>query len=185
MNGDLATLLPANNEKRGQDIPVDVLNPCFALTRDLAARLNGRANASDARVAGVGVGALGSQIVMNLARSGFGRWTLIDADRLMPHNVARHALDGRFVGMNKAEAVAYSAGTATFEDSGFQGLDADLLGWKSEEAEEALSSADVIVDHDGVRRRTTTPCQGDGFSSPAYLCILKSIWNGLGCLGRG
>ena len=146
MNGDLATLLPANNEKRGQDIPVDVLNPCFALTRDLAARLNGRANASDARVAGVGVGALGSQIVMNLARSGFGRWTLIDADRLMPHNVARHALDGRFVGMNKAEAVAYSAGTATFEDSGFQGLDADLLGWKSEEAEEALSSADVIID---------------------------------------
>ena len=66
----------------------------------------------------------------------------------MPHNVARHALDGRFVGVNKAEAVAFSAGTATFENDGFQWLDADFLltGWKSDEAKEALSSAEVIVD---------------------------------------
>ncbi len=148
MNGNLATLLQVNTNKRGQDIPVEVLNPCFDLTRDVAARLNGRPNASDARIVGVGVGALGSQIVTNIAKSGFGRWTLIDPDRLMPHNLARHALDGRFVGVNKAEVVAYLANTTTFEEDAFQGLDVDLLltGSKSEEAKRALSSADAIID---------------------------------------
>ena len=148
MNGNLARLLRVNTNKRGQDIPVEALNPCFELTRDVAARLNGRPNASDVRIVGVGVGALGSQIVMNLARSGCGRWTLIDPDRLMPHNVARHALDGRFVGASKAEALAYLANTTTFEEDVFQGLDVDLLltGSKSGEAKKALSSADAIID---------------------------------------
>ena len=145
MNSVLATVLQVDDNKQGQDIPVEVLNPCSELTRDVAAKLNGRANASDKKI--VGVGALGSQIVMNLARSGFGRWTLIDPDGLMPHNVARHTLGGNFVGCNKAKAVAYSASTVTFEDDTFKGLDADLLlTGRSEEAKNALSSADVIVD---------------------------------------
>ena len=147
MNGVLATVLQVDDDKQGQDIPVEVLNPCFELTRDVVARLNGRANASNKKIVGAGVGALGSQIVMNLARSGFGRWTLIDPDGLMPHNVARHTLDGNFVGLNKAKAVAYSASTVTFEDDTFKGLDADLLlTGKSEEAKNVLSSADAIID---------------------------------------
>jgi len=148
MDGNLATLLDAEAEKRGQDIPVEVLNPCFELTRDAAARLNGRATASDAKIVGVGVGALGSQIVMNLARAGFGRWTLLDPDRLMPHNLARHALGGNFVGWNKAETVAYSAGTTTFEKNVFEGLDADVLrpGGRAEQIKTSLASADAIID---------------------------------------
>src|SRR5262249_55330269 len=85
MNGNLAALLNVDDSKSGGDIPVKVFNPCVQLTRNTAARLNGRPNAVDARYVGVGVGALGSQIVMNLARAGFGRWVLIDSDRLMPH----------------------------------------------------------------------------------------------------
>ena len=148
MNGELAALLHAEAEKRGQDIPVEVLNPCFELTRDAAARLNGRSRASEAKIVGVGLGALGSQVVMNLARAGFGHCTLVDPDRLMPHNLARHALDGSFVGWNKAETVAYSASTTTFEEDVFEGIDADLLrpGTKSEEIQAALSSADAIAD---------------------------------------
>jgi proteasome lid subunit RPN8/RPN11 len=85
---------------------------------------------------------------MNLARSGFGRWTLIDPDILMPHNLARHALDGRFVGFNKAETVAYAASSTSFEEDVFKGLDGDLLrpGAQSEAIQAALSSADVIAD---------------------------------------
>ena len=148
IGGDLAALISVNDEKRGQNVSVAVLNPCFALTRDNAAQLNGRPKAKEMRIVGVGVGALGSQVVMNMARAGFGRWTLVDADRLMPHNVARHALDGRFVGWKKAETIAYSANTMTDEDDVFVGLDADLLrlGAKSSETKEALSSADAIVD---------------------------------------
>ena len=51
------------------------------------------------------------------------------------------------MGLNKAKAVAYSASTVTFEDDTFKGLDADLLlTGKSEEAKNALSSADAIID---------------------------------------
>ena len=54
----------------------------------------------------VGVGALGSQIVMNLVKGGFGNWTVIDEDELMPHNLARHALPSWNVGAPKAVAIA-------------------------------------------------------------------------------
>ena len=148
IDGNLATLLEVDDEKRGQGIAVDVLNPCFELTRDLAARLNERPMAIDARIVGVGLGALGSQVVINLARAGFGRWTVIDPDRLMPHNLARHALSGDFVGLSKAEAVAYAAGTITFGDGVFVGMDADLLASREKlgEIESALSAADAILD---------------------------------------
>jgi hypothetical protein len=39
-----------------------------------------------------GAGALGSQLMNNLSRAGFGRWTIVDKDKLLPHNLARHAL---------------------------------------------------------------------------------------------
>jgi integrative and conjugative element protein (TIGR02256 family) len=146
MNGSLATLIEVDREKRGQDVPVLVLNPCFELTRADLSRLNGRPEGrNDVKVAGIGVGALGSQVVTNLSRSGFGRWTLIDPDRLMPHNLARHALDGRLVGWNKAVAVACVVGTFSCEDGALVGSDADvLLG--PDEVRAALSSSDVILD---------------------------------------
>lgn len=55
----------------------------------------------------IGAGALGSQIALTAARSGVGTWTIADPDHLLPHNLARHALSRREVGMLKAEAIAY------------------------------------------------------------------------------
>ena len=46
----------------------------------------------------MGAGALGSQVIITLARSGFGNWTIVDEDDLLPHNLARHALNGFYVG---------------------------------------------------------------------------------------
>ena len=144
----LGAIVAVDEEKRGQNIEVEVLNPCSAITRKDSARLNGRPDANEIRIACVGVGALGSQVVVNMARAAFGRWTLIDDDRLMSHNVARHALDGRLVGLKKAEATAYVASTTTCEEGVFVGLNDDILrpGAKSEEIQEALSSADAIID---------------------------------------
>ena len=145
VDGSLGTLMEIDQMKQGQDVPVVVLNPSYELARDRAAQLNGMVGASDTRCVGVGVGALGSQVVMNFARAGFGRWTLIDHDRLMPHNLARHALGGGFVGFNKAEAVAFSAGTTTWEGDVFVGLDSELQA-NGETIKEVLSDADVVVD---------------------------------------
>ena len=53
-----------------------------------------------------GAGALGSQVAMTAARMGFGVWTVIDPDHLLPHNMARHALSPAYVGFAKADALA-------------------------------------------------------------------------------
>ncbi len=146
MDGHLGMLTPVDREQRGEDVPVLLLNPCFDLTRASLSRLNGRSEGrNDLKVMGVGVGALGSQVVVNLSRAGFGRWTLIDPDRLMPHNLARHALDGDFVGLNKALAVARVADSISCEDRAVVGLDADFLR-APDEVREALSSSDAILD---------------------------------------
>jgi hypothetical protein len=54
----------------------------------------------------LGAGAVGGQILDTLLRSGFGTWTVVDLDRLLPHNLARHRLTGCFVGQRKAVAIS-------------------------------------------------------------------------------
>jgi hypothetical protein len=53
----------------------------------------------------IGTGAIGSQTILNLVKSGFGSWTFIDDDELLPHNLARHALPPVFVGWPKVKAM--------------------------------------------------------------------------------
>jgi len=105
-DNQVGLLLSPDTSKRGEDVSLDVLNVSFELTRLMAASLNGNSTIDDIRIVAIGAGALGSQTVMNLARSGFGTWTIVDHDRLMPHNVVRHVLTGHFVGWKKSEAVA-------------------------------------------------------------------------------
>src|ERR1019366_5279127 len=54
----------------------------------------------------VGCGSLGSKIAVSLARSGVGKFLLIDDDIFMPDNLVRHDLDWREVGTHKADSVA-------------------------------------------------------------------------------
>lgn len=53
----------------------------------------------------VGCGALGSKIVIHLARSGTTNFVLCDPDKLSPHNLVRHALFSNSEGINKAIAL--------------------------------------------------------------------------------
>jgi molybdopterin/thiamine biosynthesis adenylyltransferase/ubiquitin-protein ligase len=57
-------------------------------------------------VAIVGAGSVGSKIATSLARSGVGRFLLIDDDVLMPGNLVRHDLDWRTVGAHKLDGLA-------------------------------------------------------------------------------
>lgn len=54
----------------------------------------------------IGVGALGSQVLNLLCRTGFGKWIVIDDDKLYPHNLARHELNRACIGFNKALSIA-------------------------------------------------------------------------------
>jgi len=147
-DGQVGLLLQPETTKRGEDVGVDVLNVSWELTRATAASMNGDESPVDLRVAVVGAGALGSQTILHLARSGFGQWTVIDHDCLMPHNLSRHALDGRFVGCNKAMALALVANSIVDNDNLFAALPLDVLAAHSgsEELLGPLQQADTILD---------------------------------------
>ena len=90
----------------GEAITLLPLNPRVGFSRSLAAEVNGESRSDSLQVIAVGVGALGSQAVSNLARGGFGQWTLVDNDLLLPHNLGRHALGGQYLGVPKAFGLA-------------------------------------------------------------------------------
>ena len=104
-----ASLLRTDQNKKGDEIQVYMLNPVSSFSRECAARLNGLSSRNNSKIAAVGLGALGSQVFMNLIRAGHGEWTLIDDDLLLPHNLARHALDGFSIGYSKACSLAIRA----------------------------------------------------------------------------
>jgi len=58
------------------------------------------------KVSVVGCGALGAAVARLLAQAGVGTFLLIDGDILASHNTARHVLGQRFLGKNKASAMA-------------------------------------------------------------------------------
>ncbi len=58
------------------------------------------------KVGVIGLGSGGSFVALSLAMSGVGKFVLVDNDELEAGNVVRHAADHRYVGWNKAKAVA-------------------------------------------------------------------------------
>lgn len=146
-DGAIGYILGCDAGKTGDDLRLDLLNPVLRLTRQSAASLN-RSRLETPPIAAVGVGALGSQVVVNLARSGYGTWTLIDDDRLLPHNLARHALFGDFVGYPKGETVALAANSITDGEPAFTTVIADVVspGDKATAVKTALDEAALILD---------------------------------------
>lgn len=94
-------------EKIVNNISIDMLSHNQPLTQKLASHISGWDIALDsARHVVFGCGAIGSKIIMHLARSGQTNLTLIDPDYISPHNLVRHTLFGEDEGHNKAEALA-------------------------------------------------------------------------------
>ncbi len=141
-------LLAFDESRNGKDISVSVLNVCHAFTRRMAARLNGLEGEVNLKIVAVGAGAIGSQVAMNLARAGWGKWTIIDEDDLLPHNLARHALDGPLVGHAKAKALAFSMNCLFMDPGVASGISADVLrpGTNAETVRSAIEGAEVLLD---------------------------------------
>lgn len=60
---------------------------------------------SNIRVGIVGCGSVGSKVAVSLARSGLGRFDLVDGDILLAGNLERHDADWRDVGFHKVDGV--------------------------------------------------------------------------------
>ena len=117
--------------------------------RDLASRLAG-ANAPDTRrVVLVGAGAMGSHLADCLVRDGRFRWTVVDDDRLLPHNLARHIARSDQTCRHKARILADHLNAVLVGDSDVGRPVAANLFSASESAttiEGALGAADLIID---------------------------------------
>jgi proteasome lid subunit RPN8/RPN11 len=126
---------------------VDILNPIFSLSRSGAAVLNGT-EPNTMKLAAIGLGALGSQVVNNLVRAGFGMWTGVDPDVVLPHNAARHELGQREVGWLKVHGMQMHLNAVLDEATMPIVLEANVLhpGAKERELFDALSNTDAILD---------------------------------------
>ena len=137
--------------EKGDDVSIHMLNPVFSLSREDAARLNGLSSRYERKIAAVGLGALGSQIFMNLIRAGYGEWTLIDKDFLLPHNLARHILPGVSIGGAKSHWMREFANSIIDGAPIANSIVADVLN-SSESREtlqkikEAFINAEIILD---------------------------------------
>ena len=140
--------IPIDETKSGEDLSLVLLTPIQSFSRSMAAKLNGSHLFKDLKISLIGLGALGSQVFMNLVRSGIGQWFIIDNDVLLPHNLARHYLFPEAVGHPKVDVLAYIANS--FYDSELPtatAIKCDVL--KSEQNKtvmDALSESDVIID---------------------------------------
>lgn len=147
-----------------RDVPVELVEVVPPLTVELARRYSGVSNAGPTGVL-AGLGALGSAMSNIWARQGWGRWTYIDPDLLMPHNLARHAGYEAFVGWPKVDAVRQLNRLLYPSVDPGPGIRASANAFDNAQVKTAVESGQLIVDatttfevprdlsaHDGVGR---------------------------------
>ncbi len=146
--GSPGLLIGGDAARTGADEAIKMLFPFFTVSRGDLAVFNGRDGVSETRITAVGAGSLGSQVILNAARAGFGRWTTIDEDLLLPHNLARHGLFNDAVGFAKALTIPHFANALSDDAPVHSGIEADILDLvtNTTEVTQSLNQADVIVD---------------------------------------
>ena len=83
----------------------------YEFDRKLATKLAGRKTEDNRKVVMVGAGAIGSHVADCLVREGRFRWTIIDCDHLLPHNLARHIASSTDIPKDKASFLADNLST--------------------------------------------------------------------------
>ena len=147
--GPLGRLLePQFDEATARDVAVEALRAVGAIDR-AAAKLHSGLDpgSADPVVVLVGAGALGSQLHNHLSRMGWGRWTLIDEDTVLPHNVVRHRLGEQAVGFPKAIALHCASAIETPHNPVERVFAEDFLSiGENKEMLAACRDADLILD---------------------------------------
>ena len=132
----------------------------------------------------VGVGAIGSHILNNCLRSGYGKWTIIDHDYFWPHNIARHVLTRNDIGYSKVTSLEKVASHIQY-DSDLVAIASDVFG-KDNSVIVAFGQSDIILDASAsiaVERHLALDVQSDArriscFLNPkgtATIMLLESV----------
>jgi hypothetical protein len=146
-DGKVGAFIAPIETLKGADVALDIVRPHFSFSRSAAARASG-VEPVNAKMVAVGVGAIGSQIVLNLVRSGFGRWTVVDNDELLPHNLARHALLPDGIGWPKSVVLAATISSFFEGEPPAVAIPANILRPReaSEKLDAAWAESELILD---------------------------------------
>ena len=121
----------------------------YAYDRQLATQLSGREDIDPRKVVLVGAGTIGSHLADCLSREGRFEWTVIDHDRLLPHNLARHI--GR-ISDTTAEKATLVANAVSNQLKSVKPIaqhiiaDVNTKGKERGRIKEALNKAALIID---------------------------------------
>ncbi len=145
--GRWASLIGEAPQGSLNQIPLEMGDVRSGFSRNAAADASGQ-TPDTTKFIQIGAGALGSQLAMTLAQEGFGRWTLVDDDRLMPHNLARHALPFFCVGRYKASALSFQLCRLLDDPAFARPIVCDVLfpEDQQEKLDSAFEEADVVLD---------------------------------------
>ena len=146
-----APALTSNVNQAAMDaIPIEVADVHIEFDQERAAELAGLQAADTRKAVMVGAGAIGSQTAMILAREGRFSWAVVDDDRLLPHNLARHSLEFRHLCQPKASALCQQLDglRPPAARPSAKPIQCNVLMPREREAElnVALENADVIID---------------------------------------
>lgn len=130
--------------KLGEGVAMSVVGVQASFDREIAATASGFPP-DDRKVTIVGAGAIGSHLMEIMRRDGFGIWTAIDNDALLPHNLQRHTAAEPYTGQPKAFAAAEAVNAAIGRPGEAVYIVRDVLR-KKEETEAALEQASLIID---------------------------------------
>jgi len=97
---------------------------------------------SSATVAVCGLGGLGSNIAISLARTGIGKLILIDFDRVDITNLHRQQYKAEQIGLSKTEALAENLR----EIAPYTGIETHNVRLTEDNAAELLRSADIVCE---------------------------------------
>lgn len=146
----------SGNKELLNNIPVVALKPTFALTPTFARTMSGSSTSSPNIVA-IGAGTLGSQVILNLGRQGFGTWFIVDNDILLPHNYSRHGLTSQiYEGQNKAFALSIELQNLLNNAQVSQPSNINILYHKENEDDltESFQASELILDFSASRSVT-------------------------------
>lgn len=190
-NGIPGTILESSGSSQttrndGTNLRIDLCTTMFSFSKKMAAKLSGSSDTDENTICLIGTGALGSQIFMNLIRSGFGVWTLIDGDILLPHNLARHFLLRFDVGYPKAQNLARHANFMLREKVVKDVIVADVgeLSKKKDKIKEALNSSNIILDCSTSTAVLKYLAKESEISSRIISCFLNPSGNDFVMLGE-
>ncbi len=98
----------------------------------------------------IGLGSVGSRVLMDLARAGFNNFLLIDSDIFLPHNLIRHELTIKDIGKLKIEALKEKIRSEINPNINIENYNAVFAGQESAEYTEFLSKeiakSNIIID---------------------------------------